>query len=66
MVLLKGTGRHALDGYNVTLFQDHVDWLLGDDVYGLKIKVGPGSTRQPTWPLMLDFEWEVRRDVAHS
>ena len=64
MVRLKGTGRHAVDGFSASLLRDHVDWLLGHEVYGLAIKVGPATTRLPTWPLLLDFEWEVRCEVA--
>ena len=64
MVRLKGTGRQPVDGFSASLLRYHVDWLLVHEVYGLTIKVGPALTRLPTWPLLMEFECEVRREVA--
>jgi hypothetical protein len=40
----------------------YLEWLLGEDVYGLKVQDDLGGTvYRPSWHLLLGFEFQIRR-----
>ena len=51
--------------YKPTVFSDHVDWLLGDEVHGLRAVSASGDDSvAPSWSVVLRFELEVRREAT--
>jgi hypothetical protein len=59
---LQQTNREYLKGLAPQLFQDYLDYLLGEHVFGLVVK-GSGGTyvgSGPSWQVLLNYEFEIR------
>ena len=56
-----------LADFDLHLYSEYADWLLGDKVAGLCVS-SPGSaaTCKPSWALVLSFDFEFRKRVAHE
>ena len=58
--------RPVLTGLGNQVWQDYVDWLLSEDVFGLEVALDSEGIRfKPTWNTLLAFELEVRRRAFH-
>ena len=60
MVHLKGAGRAVLRDYTVSVFERHVDYLLGDDCW----LIGEANSTMvggPSWELLMKCELELRK-----
>ena len=60
MVHLKGAGRLCLRDFEMRIFEEHTDYLLGDDCYRLT-EANPGIRANPSWELLLAYEHELRK-----
>jgi len=60
MVHLKGAGRGILKDYSVSVFDSHVDYILGDECM-LIAEANPTMSVAPSWDLLMKYEYEVRR-----
>ena len=51
--------------FDMHLFSDYADWLLGERVAGLSVaSPGSGLSCKPSWALVLSFDFEFRKRVA--
>ena len=58
---LQQTHKQYLKGLDPQLFQEYVNYLLGEHVYGLVAKDSSGSSLAgPSWPLVLAYDQAVR------
>ena len=54
-----------LDDLTSQCWQDHVDWILSDQVARAKAKAADGKVVfTPTWLTVLEYELEVRRKAV--
>jgi len=60
MVHLKGAGRAILKDYTVQVFDNHVNYILGDECL-LIGEANPTMACGPTWDLLMKYEFEVRK-----
>jgi len=60
MVHLKGAGRSVLRDYTVDVFDQHAEYLLGDECL-LIGEANPTMTCTPSWELLMKYEFELRR-----
>jgi len=60
MVHLKGAGRAVLRDYTVSVFERHVDYVLGDDCW-LIGEANATMAGGPTWDLLMKYELELRK-----
>lgn len=49
-----------LAGYDMNIWQRHVDYILGEDIYSFK---DPGSGISPTWTTVLSYEHRIRHEA---
>ena len=46
------------------IWEDHLDFVLGDKVYGLTLKdADSGATYRPRWAQVLNYELELRKEA---
>jgi len=60
MVHLKGAGRSVLRDYTVGVFEQHAEYLLGDECL-LIGEANPTMSCTPSWELLMKYEFELRR-----
>jgi len=60
MVHLKGAGRAVLKDYTVSVFERHVDYLLGDQCW-LIGEANSTMAAGPSWELLMKYELELRK-----
>ena len=66
-VRLKFPARPYLKGLSSETWGDHVEWLLGEDVYGNTVKDSSGSiSYRPSWATILELDFRVRKKAYHS
>ena len=59
-VRLKFPSRPAVAGYSSTVWLQHIEWLLSEELYGSCVTdPNSGFSVRPSWKLMLDFELQV-------
>ena len=65
-VRLKFPARPYLRGLASDVWTDHVEWLLGEEVYGNVVKDASGSmTYRPSWATLLELDFRVRKQAYH-
>ena len=57
---MKHPGHAWLATASPDIFRAHTEYVLGNRVHGLTVKVG-GEDRKPPWALVLSYEHEVRK-----
>ena len=60
MVQLKGAARPILHDYDMSVFDAHLDYVLGDECYRMA-EAHPGIRVTPSWELLLAYEHELRK-----
>ena len=60
MVHLKGAARSVLADYSLTVFEEHVNYILGDDCF-LIAEANPSMPYGPSWELLMKYEHEIRK-----
>jgi hypothetical protein len=60
MVQLKGAARAVLADFTTTVFEDHVDYILGDECY-LIAEANSSMPYGPSWELLMKYEHEIRK-----
>jgi hypothetical protein len=60
MVHLKGAGRAVLKDYSPSVFDKHVEFLLGDECYRIS-EANPTMACRPSWDLLLKYDFELRK-----
>jgi hypothetical protein len=64
---VRHTNRAWLEGITPQLFNDYLDYLLGDYVWGLVAKDGAGRTlAAPGWHQLLDYEHAIRKEMCRK
>eukprot|EP00972_Heterocapsa_arctica_P080783 11903549-Heterocapsa_arctica.AAC.1 len=64
---LRHPGRAILFTASTQLFADYADYLLGEEVFGLRSRDPQGHVvTSPSWALVLSYEREIRREVARK
>jgi uncharacterized membrane protein YgcG len=53
--------------YAPSIWDEHIEWLLGDDVYENTIK-GPTGEEiyRPSWQILLEYDYQVRQRACHE
>ena len=66
LLRLKYLSGDRFKGYSEAIWERYTNWILGDDVYGLSIKI-PGSniSHSASWATLLDLDFQVRKDMAN-
>eukprot|EP00969_Alexandrium_andersonii_P236724 10450550-Alexandrium_andersonii.AAC.1 len=63
-VRLKYPTRAVFADLTDRVWSDYTDWLLGEDVFGLAVRVeSSGLEIKPDWATLLSFELELRRQA---
>jgi hypothetical protein len=58
---IQQTNRECLKGLHPQVFQDYLEYLLGENVYGLVARGGGIPTGSgPSWQVILNYEFEIR------
>jgi len=65
MVHLKGAGRAILRDYSTLVFQNHVNYILGDECL-LIAEANPTMAYGPSWDLLMKYEFEIRRRAVRK
>ena len=61
---LKFPGRPYLKDLTAETWSDHVEWLLGEDVYGNIVKDSSGAIAyRPSWATVLELDFRVRKQA---
>ena len=61
-IKLRHPGKAYLKDHGLDCWQQHVDWLLGEDVYENSAKDDKGDVvMKTTWSTLLSYEYQVRR-----
>ena len=67
MVAFQQAGNQKIAGLNPQLWQEYLEYLLGDYVYKLFAKDEFGRTvGGPSWSLILSYEHEIRREAVRA
>ena len=65
-VRLKYPTKPALTGYVTEHWAQHVEWLLGEEVYEQTVKEpAHGVTYRPSWEILLEYEYELCRKAMN-
>ena len=65
MICARYSNKGWAAGYKPSVFRDHVDWLLGDDVSDLRAVAAEGrESIKPTWQRVLRCELEIRKEAT--
>ena len=64
MLRLQYPTKPQLKYISTDTWDDHVDYILGETVVGVKIRL-PGSTMaySPTWAIVMEYDFQVRKEV---
>jgi len=60
MIQLKGAARSILHDFDMSVFDAHLDYVLGDECYRMA-EAHPGIRVTPSWELLLSYEHELRK-----
>lgn len=62
LIRLRSKGKPYLKDYDMRIWDRHVEFLLGDTVYGIKITAtGCNTTCTASWGLVLEYDLELRK-----
>ena len=66
-IRLKLPGKPYLQGYEMSLWDNYADFILGEKVAKLELKSGCGGMIcRPSWSLVLEFDFEFRDRVSYA
>jgi len=60
MIQLKGAARPILHDFDMSVFEAHLDYVLGDECFRMA-EAHPGVRVTPSWELLLSYEHELRK-----
>eukprot|EP00974_Lingulodinium_polyedra_P082587 7997261-Lingulodinium_polyedra.AAC.1 len=67
MVCMKSPDKPFAKNYSMDVLSEQVEFLLGEDGWGLMGRDGAGvACAHPTWLSLLRYEYEMRRAVIKS
>ena len=62
---LQHPAKEYLKGMGPDVWADHLDYVLGKDVYGFRI-TATGTERGPEWCSVLSYEHSLRKAAVHA
>jgi len=65
MIQLKGAARPILHDFDMSVFDAHLDYVLGDECFRMA-EAHPGVRVSPSWELLLAYEHELRKKAIKS